>query len=99
MVAVSLDVPSGRARAAELLRSAGASFPALFLPDEAPEEEAPGPLDAWIDPDRLSLPTTLVMTSMVWLIWSRAIRMVSVSVVARLLSLMLDPRWYRLMFY
>jgi len=62
VVAVSLDVPADRARAQALLRASDATFPAYFLPPAAASADAPGALDAWLDLDRLALPTSLVVS-------------------------------------
>jgi thiol-disulfide isomerase/thioredoxin len=60
VVAISLDTAQARARAAGLLRQAGPDLHGFFLP--AQEGDGPGALDAWIDLDRLPLPTTLVVS-------------------------------------
>lgn len=60
VVTVSLDTPQARPRAAQLLRDAHAAFPTFYLP--AGEDGGSTALDAWIDLERLALPTTLVLT-------------------------------------
>jgi thiol-disulfide isomerase/thioredoxin len=64
VVTLSLDVPADRAAAQRLLQASAPSVPAYFLPE--PGTPAPAGLAAietLLDLERLSLPTTLVLSS------------------------------------
>jgi thiol-disulfide isomerase/thioredoxin len=57
MVGISVDIESAKARAASLLESRGASYPAFYLSTNVEGSGLP-----WADLERLPIPTTLVLS-------------------------------------
>ena len=62
VISLSVDVPADRAAAERLLDASGASFPSYFLPEVGAPAQDATPIEALIDLERLTIPTTLVLS-------------------------------------